>query len=204
MKKDELLEIGLTEEQANKVFALNGQDIEREKAKTAAAKADLEKAQTALADREKDLEALKKTAGDAEATKKQLEELQAKYTKETEAHKAEIAERDYDAAVASHVADLKFSSKGAKAAFVAELKAKKLEIKDGKLDGFDKYLEEAKKADPEAFTPDKPVPHFGRPAGGGEGKPKTTGEQLAEAIGKSSAAKAKASNDIISMYTGGN
>lgn len=204
MKREFLEALGLDKENVDKIMAENGADIEREKAKTAATKADLDKAQTALADREKDLEELKKTAGDAEATKKQLEELQAKYTAETEAHKAEIAERDYDAAVSAHVADLKFSSKGAKAAFVADLKAKKLEIKDGKLDGFDKYLEEAKKADPEAFAPDKPAPHFGRPAGGGETKPKTAGEQLAEEIGKSSAAKAKASNDIISMYTGGN
>ena len=204
MKREFLEAMGLDKENVDKIMAENGADLEKEKAKTAAAKADLEKAQTALSDREKDLEELKKTAGDAEATKKQLEELQTKYTKETEAHKAEIAERDYDAAVTSHVSELKFSSKGAKAAFVADLKAKKLEIKDGKLDGFDKYLEEAKRADPEAFATDKTAPHFGRPAGGAESRPKTAGEQLAEAIGKSSAAKAKASNDIISMYTGGN
>lgn len=166
MKREFLEAMGLEKENVDKIMAENGADLEKEKAKTAAAKADLEKAQTALSDREKDLEELKKTAGDAETTKKQLEELQDKYTKETEAHKAEIAERDYDAAVASHVADLKFSSKGAKAAFVADLKAKKLEIKDGKLDGFEKYLEDAKKADPEAFAPDKPAPHFGRPTGG--------------------------------------
>lgn len=204
MKREFLETMGLDKENVDRIMAENGADIEREKAKNATVKEDLEKAQSALSDREKDLEALKKTAGDAESTKKQLEELQEKYTKEAEAHKAEIAERDYDAAVASHVADLKFSSKGAKAAFVADLKAKKLEIKDGKLDGFDKYLEEAKKADPEAFAPDKPAPQFGRPAGGVGEKPKTAGEQLAEVIGKSSAAKAKASSDIISMYTGGN
>lgn len=204
MKREFLEAMGLDKENVDKIMAENGADIEREKAKTATVKEDLEKAQEALSDREKDLEALKKTAGDAESTKKQLEELQEKYNKETEAHKAEIAERDYDAAVASHVADLKFSSRGAKAAFVADLKAKKLEIKDGKLDGFDKYLEEAKKADPEAFAPNKPAPQFGRPAGGVGEKLKTAGEQLAEVIGKSSAAKAKASSDIISMYTGGN
>lgn len=204
MKREFLEAMGLDKENVDKIMAENGADIEREKAKTAAVKEDLEAARQQLSDREKDLEELKKTAGDAEVTKKQLEELQTKYTAESEAHKAEIAARDYDAAVAGHVAGLKFSSKGAKAAFVAGLKAKKLEVKDGKLDGFDKYLEDAKKADPEAFAPDKSAPHFGRPAGGGENMPKTAGEQLAEAIGKSSAAKAKASNDIISMYTGGN
>lgn len=204
MKREFLEAMGLDKEDVDKIMAENGSDLEKEKAKTAAAKADLEKAQTALADREKDLEELKKTAGDAETTKKQLEELQAKYTAEAEAHKAEIAARDYSAAVDAAVGGLKFSSKGAKAAFVADLKAKKLELKDGRLEGFDKYLEEAKRADPEAFAPDKAPPHFGRPAGGVENEPKTAGEQLAEAIGRSSAAKAKASNDIITMYTGGN
>lgn len=204
MKREFLEAMGLDKENVDKIMMENGADLEKEKAKTAAAKADLEKVQTALADREKDLEELKKTAGDAEATKKQLEELQTKYTAETEAHKAEIAERDYMEAVNGMVADLKFSSKGAKAAFVADLKAKKLELKDGTLDGFEKYLEEAKKNDPEAFAPDKPAPQFGRPAGGTDNQPKTAGEQLAERIGKSSATKAKTANDIISMYTGGN
>lgn len=204
MTREFLKNMGLDDANIDKILDESSRDIGKEKQKTEQHKTDLDAARQQLADREKDLEVLKKTAGDAEATKKQLEELQAKYTKESEAHKSEIADRDYDAAVASHVADLKFSSKGAKAAFVAGLKAKKLENKDGKLVGFDKYLEEAKNADPDAFAPDKPAPQFGRPAGGGDNKPKTAGEQLAEAIGKSSAAKAKASNDIISMYTGGN
>lgn len=204
MTRDFLKNLGIDDANIDKILDENSRDIGKEKQKAEQHKADLDTTRKQLEDREKDLEELKKTAGDAETTKKQLEELQAKYTKETEAHKAEIAERDYDAAVAGHVADLKFSSKGAKAAFVADLKTKKLEIKDGKLDGFDKYLEEAKKADPDAFAPEKPAPQFGRPASGGETKPKTAGEQMAEAIGKSYAAKAKASNDIISMYTGGN
>lgn len=204
MKREFLEAMGLEKENVDKIMAENGADLEKEKVKTTAAKSDLEKAQAALADREKDLEELKKTAGDAESIKKQLEDLQAKYTAESEAHKAEIAERDYDAAVTNHVSDLKFSSKGAKSAFVAGLKEKKLEIKDGKLDGFDKYLEEAKKADPEAFAPDKPTPHFGRPAGGVPNTPKTAGEQMAEVLGKSAADRAKSANDIISMYTGGN
>ena len=33
MKTEELLEIGLTEEQANKVFAMNGKDVENAKGK---------------------------------------------------------------------------------------------------------------------------------------------------------------------------
>lgn len=204
MKKEELLEIGLTEEQADKVFAMNGRDVEKHKKAAETAKTDLEAAQKQLADREKDLNDLKQTAGDAEAVKKQLADLQNKYETEAQQHQAAMAERDYADAVNIAVSDLRFSSKAAKSAFVADLKAKKLEIKDGKLDGFDKYLKEAQEADPEAFAPDKPAPTFTRPTGGGTEKPKTAGEKMAESIGKASAQQTKAANDIISMYTGGN
>ena len=56
MKREFLEAMGLDKEDVDKIMAENGSDLEKEKAKTAAAKADLEKAQTALADREKDLE----------------------------------------------------------------------------------------------------------------------------------------------------
>ena len=45
MKTEELLEIGLTEEQATKVLAINGKDIERYKKAVDTAKADLEASQ---------------------------------------------------------------------------------------------------------------------------------------------------------------
>ena len=41
MKKEELLEIGLTDEQADKVFALNGKDVEKYKSQAAEAKKDV-------------------------------------------------------------------------------------------------------------------------------------------------------------------
>lgn len=204
MTRDFLKNLGIDDANIDKILDENSRDIGKEKQRAEQHKADLDAIRKQLSDREQDLEELKKTAGDAETTKKQLEELQTKYTAEAEAHKAELAERDYAAAVAAAVGDLKFSSKGARAAFVADLKLKNLEIKDGKLEGFDRYLEEAKKADPDAFATEKVVPHFGRPTGSIGEKPKTTGEQMAEALGKESAAKAKSANDIISIYTGGN
>ena len=45
MKTEELLEIGLTEEQANRVLAINGKDIERYKKAAETAKTDLTAAQ---------------------------------------------------------------------------------------------------------------------------------------------------------------
>lgn len=181
MKKEELLEIGLTEEQANKVFALNGIDVEREKAKTTQAKADLADAQKQLADRDKDLEQLKATAGDADATKKQLEELQAKYTTETEQYKAQLADRDYSDAISRSIASkgLKFSSKSAQQAIETALRGKKLELKDGELVGFDDFIKAQREADPEAFAPDKPAPRIVAPTGNG-GAPATGPSRAAQ------------------------
>lgn len=202
MKREFLESLGLEKEAVDKIMAENGADLEREKAKATQAKADLAEAQQKLSDREKDLEELKKSAGDAEAVKKQLEELQTKYNTETEEHKAAMAKRDYSDAVNAAVADLKFSSKGARSAFVADLIAKNLPLKDGAIDGFDAYLKSAKEADPDAFDTGKP--RFGtRPVGGASGQPKSTGETMAETLGKMSAQQNKAANDIISMYTKG-
>ena len=72
MKTEELLEIGLTEEQANKVLVINGKDIERYKKAAETAKTDLTAAQEQLAQRDKDMEELKKSAGDVDSVKQQL------------------------------------------------------------------------------------------------------------------------------------
>lgn len=165
------MEIGLTEEQAAKVFALNGVDVEREKAKTTQAKADLADAQQKLADRDKDLEQLKATAGDAEATKKQLAELQTKYTTETEQYKTQLADRDYSDAIARTIAEkIPHGFQGgefAKRGFIAALREKNLELKEGQLVGFDDFLKAQKEADPDAFASDKPTPRIVGPTGNG-------------------------------------
>lgn len=89
-----------------------------------------------------------------ESLQNKLKELQGKYDKETEAYKAQLTQRDYQAAIDKAIADsgVKFSSKSAEKAFRAGIGDSKLEMKDGALDGFDKYLEKAKSEDPSAFV----------------------------------------------------
>lgn len=173
MKREFLEGLGLDKETVDKIMTENGADLEREKAKTTQAKADLADAQAKLADRDKDLEQLKATAGGAEATKKQLEELQAKYTAETEQYKAQLADRDYSDAIARAITGkaLKFSSKSAQRAFEAALREKKLELKDGELDGLDDFIKAQREADPDAFAPDRPLPRIVAGMGAGHGQP---------------------------------
>ena len=89
-----------------------------------------------------------------ESLQNKLKELQGKYDKETEAYKTQLAQRDYQTAIDKAIADsgVKFSSKSAEKAFRAGIRDSKLEMKDGALDGFDKYLEKAKSEDPSAFV----------------------------------------------------
>lgn len=207
MKREFLEGLGLEKEAVDKIMAENGADLEREKARTTQAKADLADAQAKLADRDKDLEQLKASSGDAETTRKQLEELQARYNTETERYKAQLADRDYADAVARAIAGkgLKFSSKSAQQAFTAALKEKKLELKDGELSGLDDFIKEQREADPEAFAPDKAPPRFatGSGAGGGHSAPpEAVPANVAQAreMGAARAASSKASSDVLSHY----
>lgn len=174
MNRKFLEDLGIEKETIDKILDENSKDIGREKAKSEQLKGDLDKAQEQLAQRDQDLEELKKSSDDVENVKKQLEELQEKYNTETEAYKAQIADRDYSDAVnqAIAAAGVKFSSKSAERAYISELKAKKLEVKDGKLVGYDDFHKAQVEADPTAFESNDANPKFAGKTGTG-GKPST-------------------------------
>lgn len=209
MKREFLEGLGLEKETVDKIMAENGADLEREKAKTTAAKADLADAQGKLSAAQTELESLKKAGGDIGKLQQQITDLQAKYDTDTKALQGQLDDRDYSDAITGFIAEkgLKFSSKSAERAFIAAFKEKKLERKDGAFVGADDFLKAQKEADPDAFAPDKAPPRIVGKMGGGGGAPdqapKTVAEQLAQHIGKSSAESGKTANNIISMYTGG-
>lgn len=169
MKRDFLEALGLDKETVDKVLDENSKDIGREKQKLDQAKSDLATAQEQLAQRDKDIEELKKSAADVDGIKQQLADLQAKYTTETEQYQKQIADRDYADAVNRAIADkgVKFSSKAAEKAFIADLTANRLTVKEGALDGFEAYLKAQKDSDPTAFQSDKPAPTFVKRVGPG-------------------------------------
>lgn len=215
MTRDFLKSLGIEDASIDKILDENMKDIGKEKRNTDAAETKLNTANDALKAAEdkltatqKDLDTLKKANGDTAALQNQLTELQAKYDKDIAERDAQLADRDYSDAVSKAIQEkaLKFSSKSAEKAFVAALKEKKLELKEGKFEGLDDFIKAQKEADPDAFAPDKPTPKFVGPTGNGPaptGEPKTAAEQAAQAIGKASAESGKTANSIISMYTGG-
>lgn len=154
MKREFLEGLGLEKETVDKIMAENGADLEREKAKTTAAKADLADAQGKLTAAQTELENLKKTGGDIGKLQQQLTDLQAKYDKDTGDLKGQLEDRDYSDAITRAIAGkaMKFSSKSAERAFTAALKEKKLELKDGELTGLDDFIKTQQEADPAAFS----------------------------------------------------
>lgn len=139
MKTEELKALGLNDEQVQKVFAMNGADIERKNQTIATLTAERDTARTQLGEANKKLEGYDpdwktKSENAARQARQQVEALQS------------------DFAAQSAVSGLKFSSESAKKAFLAELKAKKLTLQEGKLLGFDDFLADYRKTDPGAFA----------------------------------------------------
>lgn len=207
MKREMLEGLGLEKEVVDKIMAENGADLEREKAKTTAAKADLADAQGRLSAATAELETMKKSNSDTAAVQQQLTDLQAKYDKDTGDLRTQLADRDYSDAIARAISGkgLKFSSKSAERAFTAALKERKLELKDGELSGLDDFVKAQREADPDAFAPDKPAPRFatGAGSGGGHGEPPEhvpANVAQAKEMGAARSANSKATQDVVSHY----
>lgn len=109
------------------------------------------------------------TGETVESLRKQLSEQQRKSSKEIEEYKSQLAARDYADAMSKAVTakGIKFSSKAAEKAYLANLHEKHLELKDGELTGFDEWHKAQVEADPTAFQSDKPAPTFAKPVGTG-------------------------------------
>lgn len=199
MKRDFLEGLGLDKAVIDQILDENSRDIGREKQKTETAQAEVNTLRGQISDKEKEIEALK--AVDADGIQKQLTDAQA----EIEQYKTQLADRDYSDASTRAIARLgiKFSSKAAEKAYIANLKANRLEMKDGELVGFEDYHKAQVTDDPAAFQPDKPAPSFVKPVGAG-GKPAPSDPEnvtMAKAMGAAKAATLKASNDVFNHYT---
>lgn len=204
MTREFLKTYGLEDSAIDSILQENTQDITKEKQKTQAAKVDLADVQGKLTATQSELDTLKQSNGDIAALQQQYNDLQAKYDTDIADRDAQLAERDYSDAIRSAITGkgLKFSSKSAEKAFTASLKEKKLELKDGELVGIDDFINEQREADPDAFAPDKPVPHFVGPTGTGGTPPAPLPANVAQAraLGAAKSAALKASNDAMVKF----
>lgn len=144
MKKEDLMEMGLTEEQAKKVMgSLDGDFVT--KARFNEVNEELRSLKKSVSDRDKQLEELKKSAGDNTALTQQIAELQKANSEQQKAHEQEIWELKFNNAV-------EMALNGAKAKNIKAVRAMLDDTKiklddDGKLTGFDEQIEALKKSD---------------------------------------------------------
>lgn len=77
--------------------------------------------------------------------KKKAEESEKDY-------QAKLSARDYSDAIKELTKDLKFTSNSAKKAFMADLEANPLQMREGKVLGFDDYVKNYQETDKDAFV----------------------------------------------------
>ena len=169
MKTEDLKALGLSDEQVQRVFAMNGEELNSLKASVATLTAERDTARTNLSDANKKLEGYDP-------------EWKTKADQARQQAEQQVAEMKAGYAATSAASSLKFTSDSAKKAFLADLNAKKLPLQDdGTLLGFDDYVASYKKTDPGAFAPEGGLPRVSGSATGTPAGP-TTNEQANAAI----------------------
>lgn len=117
---------------------------------------------TDIKKRDDDLKALQTQLENSGVDKTTLETLQGEIkrlqdenTTNKEAYEKKLSAQSYEFAVKEKVNELKFSSNSAKKAFTSDLLANPLQVKDGKLLGFDDFVNAYKEQDAGAFIADE-------------------------------------------------
>ena len=82
---------------------------------------------------------------------KDVAEWKEKAEKTEKDYAAKLAQRDYSDAIKELTKDLKFTSNAAKKSFLSDLESNPLQMRDGKILGFDDYLSKFKESDPDAL-----------------------------------------------------
>lgn len=186
MNKEDLIAMGLTEEQAKKVMdSLDGNYVT--KTRFNEVNEENKTLKKSVSDRDKQLEDLKKSSGDNEELKKQIETLQQENANQKKAHEAEMSQLRLDNAI-----DAALTAAGAKniKAVRALLDTSKVKVgEDGKLTGFDDLLSAVQKSDSYLFTEKQQSFKGFQPGASGNVKPgtkvdmsKMTYEELANYI----------------------
>lgn len=189
MKKEDLIAMGLTEDQAKKVMdSLDGNFVT--KVRFNEINEENKNLKAAVSDRDKQLDTLKKSSGDNAELKKQIEDLQKQNADQAKAHKAEMVQLKLDNAV-----DAALTAAGAKngKAVRSLFDSTKLVLaEDGSVTGLAEQIAAVQKSDPYMFNETKPAKQSFKgfqPGASGDKKPgakvdmsKMSYEELAEYI----------------------
>lgn len=149
MKKEDLIAMGLTEEQAKKVMdSLDGSFVT--KTRFNEVNEENKTLKQSVTDRDKQLEDLKKSSGDNAELKKQIETLQQQNAEQQKAHEAELKQLKLDNAIDTALTTAGAKNVKAVKPFIDTTKIKLGE--DGKLTGLDEQLKEVQKTEGYLFA----------------------------------------------------
>lgn len=177
MKKDELKNLGLTDEQVEAVLA--GYKDFIPKSRFDEVNEARKNAESLVAERDKQIEGLKVSAGSTDELKKQIEKMQAENKALVEAKDNEIKKIKINNAV--NTALMGAGAKNVKAA-LALLNMENAELmEDGSVKGLNEQIEALKTAEDSKFlfADQKPVIKGANPVGGSDNPKTVTKEQFA-------------------------
>lgn len=154
MTKENLLEWGLTEEQANKVMeGLNGSFVT--KARFNEVNTELTTAKNTIKERDTQLETLKKSTGDTKALQDQITQLQTDNANQKKAHEAEMKALKIGNAVDVALTGAKAKNNTAVKALMADFLAKAELAEDGTVKGLDDEVKKLVEGKDTAFLFEK-------------------------------------------------
>lgn len=176
MKKEELTNLGLSDEQAEKVIALHKSELDGSyipKSRFDEVNEKFKNAEKTVSERDKQLETLKKSSGDNEELKKQIEQLQKDNADQKKAHEAEIAKIQLDNAINSALTGAGAKNIVAVRAVLGDTSKMKLSDK-GEVEGLADAIKAIQKSDAYLFnTPQQNKFSGFVPGNSGDIKPNT-------------------------------
>jgi len=150
MNKEDLLKLGLTEEQAEKVLSANTEQLKGfiPKARFDEVNNAKKQAEKDLSERDKQLETLKNSTGDVETLKNTIKQLQDENKASKEQYEAKISKIKLDNAIDNALGNAKAKNSRAVRAL---LDMEKIKFENETLSGLDEQLKSLKEAEDSKF-----------------------------------------------------
>ena len=155
MKTEDLIALGLTQEIADKVFALHGKDIEAHKASVTTLQTELDTAKAQLIEASTTIESFKAMKPDE--LKAAADDYKAKFEKATQDAASQLASLKFDHALESALAGAKAKNPKAVQALLSK-DALKFNEADGSIIGLNEQLAKIKSENDYLFADETPAP----------------------------------------------
>lgn len=148
--KVEGLENGLPKEVIDEIMKQYGTSVQEKDKQIETLKTEKDGINKQLEDANNKIQSFKDI--DVDNLNTQIKEWETKYNQDTENLKNELSKKDYDYKLKDLISTIKFSSNGAKRAFLEDLKNQELKFDDkGTLVGFDDFKKSYEETDPNIF-----------------------------------------------------